>query len=109
MPGMVIGVSVKVGDTVTKGQKLLALEAMKMETIISADRDGTVEQLLVKSGSQVSAAICYWLLNSRARTQLRCLFFFAQLTRCSVRVSCLHFEVTQAHVHCVKVDCVKAN
>ncbi len=55
MPGLVIGVSVKVGDAVTKGQKLLALEAMKMETIISADRDGTVEQLLVKSGSQVSA------------------------------------------------------
>jgi len=55
MPGMVIGVAVKVGDSVTKGQKLLALEAMKMETTISADRDGTVEQLLVKSGSQVAA------------------------------------------------------
>ena len=55
MPGMVIGVAVKVGDAVAKGQKLLALEAMKMETTISADRDGTVEQLLVKSGSQVSA------------------------------------------------------
>ena len=55
MPGMVIGVAVKVGDSITKGQKLLALEAMKMETIISADRDGTIEQLLVKSGSQVSA------------------------------------------------------
>ena len=55
MPGMVIGVAVKVGDTVAKGQKLLALEAMKMETTISADRDGTIEQLLVKSGSQVAA------------------------------------------------------
>ena len=55
MPGMVIGVAVKVGDSITKGQKLLALEAMKMETTISADRDGTIEQLLVKSGSQVSA------------------------------------------------------
>jgi pyruvate carboxylase len=55
MPGMVIGVAVKVGDAVVKGQKLLALEAMKMETTISADRDGTIEQLLVKSGSQVAA------------------------------------------------------
>lgn len=55
MPGMVIGVAVKQGEAVVKGQKLVALEAMKMETTISADRDGTVEQLLVKSGSQVTA------------------------------------------------------
>ncbi len=53
MPGMVIGVAVKVGDKVTKGQKLLALEAMKMETMINADRDGVIEKLLVQSGSQV--------------------------------------------------------
>lgn len=55
MPGMVIGVAVSAGDSVTKGQKLLSLEAMKMETTISADRDGIVEQLLVKSSSQVAA------------------------------------------------------
>ena len=55
MPGMVIGVAVKQGDTVKKGDKLLALEAMKMETTINADHDGEVLQLLVKSGSQVEA------------------------------------------------------
>ncbi len=55
MPGMVIGVAVKVGERVTKGQKLLALEAMKMETMINADRDGEVTQLLVQSGSQVES------------------------------------------------------
>jgi len=55
MPGMVIGVTVKVGDKVSRGQKLLALEAMKMETSIAADRDGEVTQLLVQSGSQVEA------------------------------------------------------
>ena len=55
MPGMVIGVVVKAGDRVTRGQKLLALEAMKMETSITADRDGEVSQLLVQSGSQVEA------------------------------------------------------
>ncbi len=55
MPGMVIGVAVKQGDTVSKGDKLLALEAMKMETTINAERDGEVLQLLVKSGSQVAA------------------------------------------------------
>ncbi len=53
MPGMVIGVAIKQGDMVTKGQKLLALEAMKMETMINADRDGQIAQLLVESGSQV--------------------------------------------------------
>jgi pyruvate carboxylase len=53
MPGMVIAVAVKVGDRVTKGQKMLALEAMKMETAINAERDGIVDQLLVRSGSQV--------------------------------------------------------
>ncbi|MFO1065298.1 MAG: pyruvate carboxylase [Pirellulales bacterium] len=55
MPGMVIAVAVRQGDAVKKGDKLLALEAMKMETVISADRDGNVEQLLVKSGTQVEA------------------------------------------------------
>ncbi len=55
MPGMVIGVAIKQGDSVKKGDKLLALEAMKMETTINAERDGEVLQLLVKSGSQVEA------------------------------------------------------
>jgi pyruvate carboxylase len=53
MPGMVIGVAVKQGDMVKKGQKLLSLEAMKMETMINADREGEIAQLLVQSGSQV--------------------------------------------------------
>lgn len=53
MPGMVIGVAIAVGDKVQKGQKLLALEAMKMETVIAAERDGEVAQLHVQSGSQV--------------------------------------------------------
>jgi pyruvate carboxylase len=55
MPGMVIGVVVSQGTRVTKGQKLLSLEAMKMETVINADRDGEITQLLVQSGSQVEA------------------------------------------------------
>jgi pyruvate carboxylase len=55
MPGMVIGVIVAQGGKVTKGQKLLSLEAMKMETVINAERDGEIAQLLVQSGSQVEA------------------------------------------------------
>ena len=53
MPGMVVTVAVQAGDPVRKGQKLLSLEAMKMETSIQADVDGTVVEVLVKPGSQV--------------------------------------------------------
>ena len=55
MPGMVIGIAVKEGDKVHKGDKLLVLEAMKMETVLNAERDGDIKQLLIKSGSQVEA------------------------------------------------------
>ncbi len=55
MPGMVIGVAVATGDHVEPGDKLVSLEAMKMETTITADRAGDVQQILVKAGSQVDA------------------------------------------------------
>ena len=53
MPGMVVAVAVKAGDNVKKGQKLLTLEAMKMETMLNAEQDGKVAEVLVKAGSQV--------------------------------------------------------
>ena len=53
MPGKVIAVDVAAGDTVTKGQKLLVLEAMKMEHALTAPFDGTVAELIVAVGSQV--------------------------------------------------------
>jgi pyruvate carboxylase len=53
MPGMVVGVAVKAGDTVEKGQKLLSLEAMKMETTIVAERDGIVKEVFVKPAHRV--------------------------------------------------------
>lgn len=53
MPGMVVNVFVEVGDTVTKGQKLLVLEAMKMETTVYAEQAGDIDRLLVKAGSRV--------------------------------------------------------
>jgi len=53
MPGQVRSVNVKEGETVTKGQTLLALEAMKMEIRIQAPRDGKVKILLVKQGQTV--------------------------------------------------------
>ena len=53
MPGMVVTVAVEPGARIAKGQKLFTLEAMKMETTVSADADGVVASVLVKAGSQV--------------------------------------------------------
>jgi len=53
MPGRVIAVDVKAGDAVAKGQKLLTLEAMKMEHGLVAPFDGVVAELLVSAGAQV--------------------------------------------------------
>lgn len=54
MPGMVVKVHIEAGDKVSKGQKLLVLEAMKMETTIYAEKDGVVSRVLAKQGSQVA-------------------------------------------------------
>ena len=53
MPGQVRAVNVVEGDTVTKGQTLLVVEAMKMEIRIQAPRNGTIKKLLVKQGQTV--------------------------------------------------------
>jgi pyruvate/2-oxoglutarate dehydrogenase complex dihydrolipoamide acyltransferase (E2) component len=45
VPGVISTVSIKAGDTVKAGDPLLGVEAMKMETVIHADRDGTVSEL----------------------------------------------------------------
>ena len=54
MPGRVIAVDVSQGETVTKGQKLVTLEAMKMEHSLTAPFDGVVTLLDAKEGAQVS-------------------------------------------------------
>ncbi|WP_284052649.1 acetyl/propionyl/methylcrotonyl-CoA carboxylase subunit alpha [Stakelama marina] len=54
MPGKVIAVAVENGATVTKGQTLLTLEAMKMEHSLTAPFDGTVGELSVATGEQVT-------------------------------------------------------
>jgi 3-methylcrotonyl-CoA carboxylase alpha subunit len=53
MPGKVIAVDVAAGDKVTKGQKLLTLEAMKMEHSLTAPFDGVVAELNATAGAQV--------------------------------------------------------
>ena len=53
-PGNIIEVSVIVGQPVTAGERLVVLEAMKMENEIVAPRDGTVKEVLVTKGTNVN-------------------------------------------------------
>jgi 3-methylcrotonyl-CoA carboxylase alpha subunit len=53
MPGRITAVEVATGDTVTKGQRLVTLEAMKMEHSLTAPFDGTVAELNAEAGAQV--------------------------------------------------------
>ena len=54
LPGKVIDIKVKVGDTVTPGQEVVVLEAMKMENSITSDFGGVVKQILVAVGDNVA-------------------------------------------------------
>ncbi|MAN74662.1 MAG: methylcrotonoyl-CoA carboxylase, partial [Henriciella sp.] len=60
MPGKVIALDVAEGDSVTAGQRLMVLEAMKMEHSLTAPFDGTVTQLSASEGGQVQveAVLC---------------------------------------------------
>jgi pyruvate carboxylase len=55
MPGLVVAVSVAAAEQVAAGQKLFALEAMKMETTVYAERAGRVAEVAVRPGTQVEA------------------------------------------------------
>ncbi len=54
MPGKIVAVHVKAGESVVRGQKLVVLEAMKMEHTILAPVDGTVERVRFQPGEQTS-------------------------------------------------------
>ncbi|GET21735.1 MULTISPECIES: biotin/lipoyl-containing protein [Prolixibacter] len=53
LPGTILSIAVKEGDTVTKGQTLMVMEAMKMENSIMAEADGTVAAIKVSAGQSV--------------------------------------------------------
>ena len=53
MPGLVLRIMVKSGDSVKKGDGLMVLEAMKMENIIKAPADGIVKYVAVKKSDTV--------------------------------------------------------
>ncbi|MBO5759642.1 MAG: biotin/lipoyl-binding protein [Rikenellaceae bacterium] len=53
LPGTVLSIKVKVGDTVSAGQNLMVLEAMKMENNIDSTTSGTVKEICVQAGASV--------------------------------------------------------
>jgi pyruvate carboxylase len=55
MPGLVVTAAVSAGDKVERGDTLLTIEAMKMETAVRAERDGVVKEILTPAGTQVDA------------------------------------------------------
>jgi pyruvate carboxylase len=55
MPGVVSAISLVEGQAVKAGDVLLSIEAMKMETALHAERDGTIAEVLVKAGDQIDA------------------------------------------------------
>jgi len=55
MPGVVSTLAVAAGQSVTAGDVLLSIEAMKMETALHAERDGTIAEVLVHAGDQIDA------------------------------------------------------
>ena len=54
MPGLVLDVQVSIGDTVSKGDGLIVLEAMKMENVLKASSEGTVKSILANKGDSVN-------------------------------------------------------
>jgi biotin carboxyl carrier protein len=54
MPGQIKAIFVREGDKVKAGQKLLIMEAMKLENKLPASQDGIVKQILVRDGDIVS-------------------------------------------------------
>ncbi len=63
MPGNILDVKTSVGATVTNGQVLCILEAMKMENDIVAPQDGTVASINVSKGDSVEAGQVIITLN----------------------------------------------
>ncbi|MBN2790721.1 MAG: biotin/lipoyl-binding protein [Candidatus Delongbacteria bacterium] len=54
LPGLILNVMVKVGDTVKNGQNIIIMEAMKMENDIQATKNGVIKTINVKNGDNVS-------------------------------------------------------
>lgn len=53
LPGIILDITCSVGDTVKRGQRILVLEAMKMENAINSDRDGVIKEIKVSKSETV--------------------------------------------------------
>ena len=53
LPGVILDIFCKTGDSIKKGQKIMILEAMKMENMINAEKDGVVKEVKVNKGDSV--------------------------------------------------------
>jgi biotin carboxyl carrier protein len=54
LPGVILDIFVRTGDPVKQGQKVVLLEAMKMENNIDADKDGVIKEIRVSKGDSVN-------------------------------------------------------
>jgi propionyl-CoA carboxylase alpha chain len=54
MPGLVVSIAVAVGQEVKAGETLAVVEAMKMENVLRAERDGTVKAIFAKKGDSLA-------------------------------------------------------
>ena len=54
MPGSIVAISVRPGDSIARGDEVCVLEAMKMRNSIRSPRDGEVEEVLVMIGAKVA-------------------------------------------------------
>jgi pyruvate carboxylase len=64
MPGLIVSIAVAEGQEVARGDVLLAIEAMKMETVVTADRDCVVDSVVQAVGAQVDAKDLLIVLKS---------------------------------------------
>jgi pyruvate carboxylase len=55
MPGTIATVNVIAGHKAVRGEVLVTIEAMKMETSVRAERDGVVKEVVARPGQQVDA------------------------------------------------------
>lgn len=53
LPGSILKLLINVGDTIKKGDKLLIMEAMKMENDVLSEKDGVVKSIAIKEGDSV--------------------------------------------------------
>ncbi len=65
MPGVVSTLAVQTGQAVKAGDVLLSIEAMKMETALHAERDGTIAEVLVTPAARSTPRTSWWCTRSR--------------------------------------------